>query len=307
VTNPTSISRSVRSDVNSAATNAAHAQAWGSATVTASGVVKSASGNGWLNTGAPTVKAETWSSSASGSQYIVNGPPGSNVPFQFQVGIPSTLGNLHIIGPGPDGTGYDITQQSASDIPLPAVLSMKRTAIPTGNTFPANAFDLNFSLDVEVTQGAASTSIFNGQITFGLNGQTTRVGDFQNSAFANLLVADNQLDGTLSAHFTDQFQFPTSVNVAANIPFDLTFILSMKMGDGSTVDLGSDPSPNFSFPNQPGIISAEGSFTGTFFTSSGNTITPVVPEPGSIVLAGIALIGLGGMARRSMKFSPARG
>src|SRR5262245_3371181 len=43
VTNPTTISRSVRSDVNSAATTAAHAQAWGSATVTMSGVTKSAS------------------------------------------------------------------------------------------------------------------------------------------------------------------------------------------------------------------------------------------------------------------------
>src|SRR5262245_42175031 len=59
VTNPTTISRSVRSDENSAATNAAHAQAWGSATVTSGGVTKSASGNGWLNVGPPTVKAET--------------------------------------------------------------------------------------------------------------------------------------------------------------------------------------------------------------------------------------------------------
>src|SRR5262245_25563512 len=156
VTNPTSISRSVRSDENSAATNAAHAQAWGSATVTAGVVTKSASGNGWLNVGAPTVKAETWSSSASGSQYIVNGPPGT-VPFQFQVGIPSSLGILHIAGAGPDGTGYDATQASASDISLPAVLSMKRSAIPTGNTFPTSAFDLNFSLDVEVTQGPTTT------------------------------------------------------------------------------------------------------------------------------------------------------
>src|SRR5262249_51650457 len=76
VTNPTSISRSVRSDENSSAGHAAHAQAWGSAVVTPSGVTKSASGNGWLDATAPTVKAETWSSSASGSQYIVNGPPG---------------------------------------------------------------------------------------------------------------------------------------------------------------------------------------------------------------------------------------
>src|SRR5262249_33252197 len=74
-TNPTNISSSVRSDENTAGTNAAHAQAWASATVSLSGVTKSASGNGWLNVGLPTVKAETWSSSASGSQYMVSGSP----------------------------------------------------------------------------------------------------------------------------------------------------------------------------------------------------------------------------------------
>ena len=185
---------------------------------------------------------------------------------------------------------------------MPAVLSIKRTAIPAGNTFPTNAFDLNFSLDVEVTQNATTTSIFNGQITFGLGAQTIRTGDFQNPAFTNLLIADNQPDGTLNAHFTDQFQFPQIASVLANVPFDLTFVTSLKMGDGSTADLGPDPinNPNFNFPvaNQPGIISAEGSFTGTFFTTTGNTLTPVVPEPATLALAGLAALGFCGIALR---------
>src|SRR5262245_48417045 len=58
-TNPTSVSNSKRSDENGPTLNAAHAQAWASAYVTGSGVTKSASGKGWLDPVAPTVKGQT--------------------------------------------------------------------------------------------------------------------------------------------------------------------------------------------------------------------------------------------------------
>jgi len=294
-TGVTSVSNSKRSDENGATLNAAHAQAWASATVTSTGVTKSASGKGWLDPVAPTVKGETWSSSASGSQYIINGAPGQVVPCQFQVGDPTK--------PGPALTAFDTglapTDNFASDMPL-NVLSLKRTGIPTGNSFSSSFFDIFFSLDVEVTQDATTHSIFNGSITIDKGGQVTLGGDSQSQAFFNqFLVLDQNLNnGLLQAHFVDQRVFPTTVSLLTNDPFDLTFVETMKMGDGVSTT-GND-----SFPNLIEQTGGGGSFTGTFqFVPGGPTgVTfQAAPEPSGIALAGLGLLGLSGFALRRKK------
>jgi len=294
VTNPTSISASVRSDENGPTLTAAHAQAWGSAVVTSSGVTKSASGKGWLDPVAPSVKGETWSSSASGSQYIINsnGPPGQVVPCQFQVGDPTK--------PGPALTVFDTglapADNFATDMPL-NVLSLKRTAIPTGNTFSSSFFDIFFSLDVEVTQDGTPHSIFNGSITIDKAGQVTLGGDSQSQAFfPQFLTLDQNLNnGLLQAHFIDQRVFPITVPLLTNDPFDLTFVETMKMGDGVST------SGNDSFPNLIEQTGGGGSFTGTFeFVPGGPTgVTfQALPEPAGSVLAGLGLVAASGFALR---------
>ena len=253
LTNSTSISASVRSDENGPALTAAHAQAWASAQVTSTGVVKSASGKGWLDPVAPTVKGQTWSSSASGSRYVVNGPPGQMVPFQFQVGIPSSQGSLDLTR-----TGLDPTQNLPSDLPI-SVLSFSRVPVPAGNTFSSSFFDLFFALDVAVTQDGVTHPIFNGQINFGLNGQTTTSGD----SFSSFLTFNNQSNGALDAHFADQFNAFPQVQIVPNDPFDLTFVETMRMGQGVTVG-GVN-----SFPNLVEKTGGGGSFTGTFGMAAG--------------------------------------
>jgi hypothetical protein len=255
VTNLTTISASVRSDVSGAAGHAAHAQAWGQAQVTSMGVTKSASGNGWLDATAPTSKSETWSSSASGSRYIVNGPAGQSVPFQFQVGIPSSQGQLTL-----PLTGYDPSQAQATDFGPPNVLSFNRTAIPAGNLFSSGSFDLFFDLEVAVTQNGVTQPIFNGQATLAANGQVTFGGDSQSQAFFPqfLIIDQSQGNGQLNAHFFDQRVFPNSVSLAPNTPFELTFIETMKMGNGVVTGGIND------FPALTEQTGAGGSFTGSF-------------------------------------------
>jgi hypothetical protein len=270
-TSLTSVSASVRSDENSATTNAAHAQAWASAQVTSSGVVKSASGKGWLDSTTPTVKSETWSSSASGSMYEVSGSAGQSVPFQFQAGIPT--GSLTIFD-----TGLDPQQNLASDFPL-NVLQLKRSAVPDNPVF-----DLFFSLNVAVTQNGVTQPIFGGHATFAANGAITLSGDDPQSQsfFPQFLSIDQaSADGSLAAHF-NPIAFPRIVQVVPNIPFELTFIETMKMGDGV-----STSATDFS-----GLSAAQsgggGSFTGTFELQNPNPQNILQPAitPGDFNLDG---------------------
>jgi hypothetical protein len=175
------------------------------------------------------------------------------IPFQFQVGIPSSQGSLDLTR-----TGLDPTQNLPSDLPI-SVLSFSRAPIPAGNTFSSSGFDLFFSLDVAVTQDGVTHPIFNGQINFGLNGQTTTSGD----SFSSFLTSNNQSNGALDAHFADQFNAFPQVQIIPNDPFDLTFVETMRMGQGVTVG-GVN-----SFPNLVEKTGGGGSFTGTFAMAPG--------------------------------------
>lgn len=302
----TSASRSVRSDVDSSLSHAAHAQAWASATVTSSGVTKSASGNGWLDATLPTTKSETWSSSASGSQYIVNGQPGQIVPFQFQVGIPQATTTLLT-------TGFDMSdpnQHVSSDLGPPNPLSFYRTAIPAESptaTPTPGLFDLTFSLNVAVTQNATTASIFNGQVKLAADGTISYSDSVAQALFQQFLVIDqNSANGLLQSHFIDQFVFPQKVDLMTNVPFDLTFIETMQMGNGLTTNhnAAGDPLDDFSLLDNS-QFGGGGSFTGTFEMSGAGAGTAFqlqpVPEPAGLVLGMMSFLGFGCFARRGKK------
>jgi hypothetical protein len=304
----TSASSSVRSDVDTSATHAAHAQAWASATVTSSGVTKSASGNGWLDATAPTTKAETWSSSASGSQYILIPQPGvpqGQVPFQLQVGIPQAPTTLLT-------TGFDLNdsnQHLASDLGPPNPLSFSRTAIPAESstaTPTPGLFDLTFSLNVAVTQ-TTTIPIFNGQVKLAADGTISYSDSVAQALFQQFLqIGQHDASGLLSAQFLDQFVFPQKVDIQTNVPFDLTFIETMQMGNGVTTNHNAtgDPLDDFLLVDNS-KFGGGGSFTGTF--EAQNTIDrtqyelQAVPEPSGLALAGLALAGLAGQAQRRRK------
>lgn len=280
------LSSSIRRD-----STRAHAQAWASATLTSTGVTKSASGTGWLDAGTPTydAKSETWSSFAFGSPYIVHSQnPGTTI---FQVRIPPSA-TLTL----PD-TGYDSSQFMLGDL-LPTPQTFSRTQLPTGthNSF----FDIFFQLDIEVVQDLGGGNVqdfpvFHGSVNFGADGQVIKNGNSVDPFLT--FVADS--NGQLTAQFANNFVFPQSIPIVNNIPFDLTFQALMRGGDGGLVALDGTFDAAGSYPAPQ--VGGDGSFTGIFEMINpppAGTFLDVVPEPSALTLAGIAAISFAVCARR---------
>jgi hypothetical protein len=265
----------------------AHAQAWASASLGATGITKSASGNGWLDPGTPTLdaKGETWSSSASGSPYMVNNAnPGSTTTFQLRIPAGPTLNLV--------GTGYNPAQAQAGDFPLPSPQTISRTQIPAGSN--TSFFDFTFHLTAIVQQGVTVQQIFDGGFTVAADGTVTPVGD-STSPFLTLNV---DAAGSIGAQFVDNFVFPKTATVINNSVFDLTFVETMQMGDGVSTTGGTFPSLG-SMTTQVG---GGGSFTAVFEMRNPvdpNSVLVAAPEPASLLSAGIGgLLAIAAVYRR---------
>ena len=290
------LSSSIRRD-----STKAHAQAWAAATLTGTGITKSASGNGWLDSGTPTLdaKSETWSSFAFGSPYIVHGQSGGTTNFQVRIPAGATL-TL-------PSTGYDSAQIMLGDPPLgggvmPLPQTLTRTQLPTGthNSF----FDIFFQLDIEIVQDLGGGNVkdfpvFHGSINFGANGQVTTSGDSMNS-FLDTTTSNS--NGQLTRQF-NSFVFPTSIPIVNNIPFDLTFQALMRGGDGGSTAVDGTFDAAGSYPVSQ--VGGGGSFTGIFemVNPPAGAVLDVVPEPSGLVLASVAAIGSAACARLRRKKS----
>jgi hypothetical protein len=286
------LSSSIRRD-----STKAHAQAWAAATLTGTGVTKSASGTGWLDAGTPTwdAKSETWSSFSFGSPYIVIGPNGTT---DFQVRIPAAA-TLTLAG-----TGYNLQQQQPNDL-MPGLQTIGRTQLPPTTAPagpPSSFFDIFFELHIHVVQGANDFKVFDGSVNFGANGQVNPSGDSM-TPFLNF-SADST--GLLTAHFLDDYVFPVlrnnlsvpAITLDNNVPFDLTFQALMRGGDGGSMAADGTFDATGSYPGGLSQVGGGGSFTGIFEMKTPVAGTVLVPEPSGLALAGIAAIGMALCARR---------
>jgi hypothetical protein len=282
--NPTSVSSSIRSDVKWS-----HAQSWASAYVTPSGVTKTTGGRGWIDappTAVPPLfdgKSNLWNAYASGTQLIVNGPPGA-APFHFVIpanGIPTTFNaqppnqadDPSQITPPSDGQGIVINgSQGSGSMP--------------------SFFDVFAQLDVTAQQGLGpKVDIFHGTFTVDPNNET-----FQGTGgFAGLSPVITP-GGAGSPQFT--LTFPTDINGApfdaiVGQPFNLQFDEYMTMGDPNRQFPSFAPTP-FDFSNRSGgPVGAGGAFAAQFLLDNPSQFTvTALPEPGSLVLAVVG--GLGG-------------
>jgi hypothetical protein len=114
-------------------------------------------------------------------------------------------------------------------------------------------------------------------------------GDSQSIAFFPqfLIVDQSQSNGQLNAHFFDQRVFPNMVSLVTNTPFELTFVETMRMGDGVSTGGIND------FPSPTDLTGGGGSFTGTFGMPSPNPLYTLQPAitPGDFDLDGHANVG----------------
>ena len=305
--NATSASNSIRSDVTTA-----HAQSLSSASITTGALVKSTSGRGWLDTTAPLYnnRGDLWNASASGTQLILNGPPGGSAPFTFSIpgstlvpaiqfpadspGDPSTM---HPAQTGQQGFFANNGSLDGSPTTLPAFM------------------DEYLHVDATIRVGASVLYEFNGDLTYNPGDNTVvGTGDF-------LTLAQNAMKKTITNGTGPLYSLnlpdliAPNIMIPANTPFDAIINVSMSMGDPSMSDPalafnGGPPASNFpagflgtdtsGLPSDVGPIGAGGSFAAIFSLqdSSGQYSLAVVPEPSSLLLAAIGLAAAFGLRRR---------
>jgi autotransporter-associated beta strand protein len=233
--NPTSVSDSIRSDVQFA-----HAEAWANATVTCSGVTKSTGGRAWSDApGGFDSRSTLWNASASGTQVIANytgqGAPPEFAPFNFVVpggGIASAL-NAFPGNNANDPPGYTTP---ASMAPPASGQGFVVNAGTSGGPLPS-FFDIFLQVDATAQQGNGQpVDLFHGTMLF--NPNTPQLID-ATGGFAGL--SPTIKPGGPGQYFVS---LPTiqggTFNAVAGQPFNLNFNVYMTMGD---------PNHQFDFAN----------------------------------------------------------
>ncbi len=310
--NPTSASNSIRSDVTYA-----HAQSSATATVTSSGVVKSTSGRAWLDTTPHSPdsllfnnRGDLWNASATGTQLVVNGPSGQNVPFNFFIpgttlvpavqfppnSLPTDPANvMQPRQPGQQGFFGDNGNLTGNPSALPGVFKEYVQV------------DANF----QVIGQAIPFLTFHGGLIYNPGDNTvTGTGDFASPAAQAQKLEILNGTGPIYNMTLPDISIPTTV--PTNTPFDALINMQMSMGDpnfsfdgnnpGATLP-ASIPPDTSTLPGGVGPIGAGGSFAVQFFMTdtTGRFSVQVVPEPSTIALAALGGSGLIFALRRRLR------
>jgi hypothetical protein len=298
ITNPASASSSIRSDVTYA-----HAQSSATATVTSSGVVKSTNGRAWLDTTpiSPDTsvfnnRGDLWNASASGTQLVVNGPSGQDVPFNFFIPgttlvpavqfPPNTLPTdpANVMQPrqiGQQGFFADNGNLTGNPSALPGVFKEYVQV------------DANFQI---IGQAIPFLTFHGGLIYNPADNTVTGTGDFASPAAAAQKLEITNGTGPIYNMTLPDISIPTSI--PTNTPFDALINMQMSMGDPNFSFDGSNPAATLpasippdtsSLPGGVGPIGAGGSFAVQFFMTdtTGRYTLQVVPEPSTLALAAI--------------------
>jgi hypothetical protein len=258
ITDPTLATSSIRSD-----STRAHAEAWATAKITGSGLTKSASGTGWVDPGVPSydLKGFSWSSEASGTQLMVNGP-GSTAQFVFSIPQASALTLA--------ATGYPSDFNDPRYHP-PTLQTFNRDQLPAGLA-PSQLSLYDVSIDITATfhqPGMPDFTFINGGYTIGADGGRTITGQVPPP-----LQFNSTGQPGLSATFTATQSPP--ITVLTGIPFTVSMDFTMKMGSGSAT-AGANFPDNIATP-----IGSGASFTMNFGLATGQsgfTVSGVYPTP----------------------------
>jgi hypothetical protein len=301
--NPTSASSSIRSDVTYS-----HAQASATATVTASGVVKSTSGRAWLDT-TPNLpdtslynsRGDLWNASATGTQLVVNGPSGQSVPFSFFIPgttlvpavqfPPNTLPTdpQNVMQPrqtGQQGFFADNGNLNGNPAPLSGVFKQY----------------VQVDANLQIIGQAVPFLTFHGGLIYNPADNTVSgTGDFTSPATAAQKLEILNGTGPIYNITLPDISIPTSI--PTNTPFDALIDMHMSMGDPSFNFDGNNPAATLPagfpsdtsiLPNGVGPIGGGGSFVVELLMTdtTGRFNVQVVPEPSTIVLAAFAGLGV---------------
>jgi hypothetical protein len=257
ITDPTLATSSIRSD-----STRAHAEAWATAKITGSGLTKSASGTGWVDPGVPSydLKGFSWSSEASGTQLMVNGPA-PTAQFVFSIPQASALTLA--------ATGYPTDFNDPRYHP-PTLQTFNRDVLPAGLA-PSQLSLYDVSIDITATfhqPGMPDFTFINGGYTIGADGTRTITGQPPPP------VQFNTGQPGLSATFAATQSPP--ITVLTGVPFTVSMDFTMKMGSGSAT-AGANFPDNIAAP-----IGSGASFTMNFGLATGQsgfTVSGVYPTP----------------------------
>jgi hypothetical protein len=292
VTGATSATASMKSD-----TTRAHATAAATSKVVGATITKTASGSGYVDAApSPTYdsKSFSWSAVASGTQFIArttnsNGAP-ATVPFAItfpafddpsvDYGFPQD-GSFQAAFGGANPPAQGVVRRNGG------IPSSSLSAVPTAMTDPV------LQVKVILTQSGGSQTLFDGTAIFhnDVNQNVDLTGSFLASG-----VTVAHLTDTSGALRTALSNLPRiNFSVKPDDPFDLLVDVSFALGDPTAA-----AQPSFDFPdNMPENFGVAGGFSvGPAMTDTVHFELQVVPEPATIVLGAIGVLGLMGLRHR---------